>query len=359
MGVTSLPCLQHIGDVLPHLELSFARHRALWLGSNKALRHELIINRITQVFELSTCLAAVLGSLWGTQCSVHMGWSSHRVSCLGWVCTRVLETAPPELCTKGTRLQVSPVWILLLFAAGSCGEAEPESAAIGILAARQADAASRAERCPQSGCQHHAPTSSLGLSAAFSLPGEHTVYNCKWANIRSLNSKIRAGGLVIRFELKVLTAKGSCWFFGFFCVGGRWWEQGGSFSISLCCPYSLLPPFNSSNSLINMIKQSLAWGWWDVTLCSFGQRPQPSFGQAKLLLTGRGAPNLQSSLLGWPGQLLLENLQTDITQGSWEAAVVAGREVPLTPRHWGCAQRAGEALSQPKVNVATASGRGF
>lgn len=43
-----------------------------------------------------------------------------------------------------------------------------------------------------------------------------------------------------------------------------------------------------------------------------------------------GAPDLQSSLLGWPGELLSENLQTDITQGSWEGAVVAGREVPLT-----------------------------
>lgn len=53
-----------------------------------------------------------------------------------------------------------------------------------------------------------------------------------------------------------------------------------------------------------------------------------------------GAPDLQRSLLGWPGELLSENLQTDITQGSWEAAVVAGREVPLTPVlsqfwHWG------------------------
>lgn len=56
----------HIGDVLSHLELSFARHRALWLGSNKALRHGLIIKRITQVFELSMCLAAVLSSLLGT-----------------------------------------------------------------------------------------------------------------------------------------------------------------------------------------------------------------------------------------------------------------------------------------------------
>lgn len=63
VGVTSLPCLQRIGDVLSHLDLSFARRRALWLRSNKALRHELIINRITQVFELSTCLAAVLSSL--------------------------------------------------------------------------------------------------------------------------------------------------------------------------------------------------------------------------------------------------------------------------------------------------------
>lgn len=66
VGARSLPFLQHIGDVLSHLELSFARHRALWLGSNKALRHGLIIKRITQVFELSMCLAAVLSSLLGT-----------------------------------------------------------------------------------------------------------------------------------------------------------------------------------------------------------------------------------------------------------------------------------------------------
>lgn len=66
VGVTSLPFLEYIGDVLSHLQLSFARHRALWLRSNKALRHELIINRITQVFELSMCLAAVLSFLFGT-----------------------------------------------------------------------------------------------------------------------------------------------------------------------------------------------------------------------------------------------------------------------------------------------------
>lgn len=66
VGVTSLPFLQYIGDVLSHLELSFARHRALWLSSSKALRHGLIINGITQVFELSMCLAVVLSSLLGT-----------------------------------------------------------------------------------------------------------------------------------------------------------------------------------------------------------------------------------------------------------------------------------------------------
>lgn len=66
VGARSLPFLQHVGDVLSRLELSFARHRALWPGSNKALRHGLIIKRITQVFELSMCLAAVLSSLLGT-----------------------------------------------------------------------------------------------------------------------------------------------------------------------------------------------------------------------------------------------------------------------------------------------------
>jgi len=70
VGVTSLPFLQYLGDVLSYLELSFARQRVLWLGSNKALRHGLIINRITQVSELSTCLAAVLSSPLGTECSV-------------------------------------------------------------------------------------------------------------------------------------------------------------------------------------------------------------------------------------------------------------------------------------------------
>lgn len=191
------------------------------------------------------------------------GTEFSRVSCLGWACTRVLQTAPPELCTKRTLLQVLPVWILLLFASGSCGEAVPESdtaAATGV----PADAASWAEPCPQGGCQHHTPASSLGLSPAFSLPGEHRVCNCKWANIRSLNSKIWAGGLVIQFELNVLTAKRNCWCFGFFCVGGRCWGQEGSFNISLCC-FSLLfpspPPFNSSNSLINIIKKNLAWCW--------------------------------------------------------------------------------------------------
>lgn len=75
--------------------------RALWLRSNKALRHELIINRITQVFELSTCSAAVLGSQWGTQRSGHMGRSSRRVSCPGWVCRGCLRQPLQSRVQKG------------------------------------------------------------------------------------------------------------------------------------------------------------------------------------------------------------------------------------------------------------------
>lgn len=225
-----------------------------------------------------------------------MGRSSRRVSCLGWVCTRVLETAPPELCTKRdtaasvTSLNSSVVCIWVLWWGWALSQTRLQQGRQMLLLHEQ----SVALRVDVSTILQPPP---LSLSAAFSLPGEHRVYNCKWANIRSLNSKIWAGGLVIRFELNVLTAKGRCWSFGLFCMGGRWWGQGGSFSVSPCCLYySLLPPFNSSNSLISMIKQSLAGGWWDVTLCSFGQRPQPSLGQEKLPVTGRGAPDLPPGL---------------------------------------------------------------
>lgn len=162
LGVTSLPCLQLIGDVLSHLELSFARHRALWLRSNKALRHELIINRITQVFELSTCSAAVFSSRRGTRCSVRMGWSSRRVSCPGWECLRVSCAQKGHCCQCYQSeffccLRLGLVVRLCL------------SAAIGVPAARQADLLpSEWMSAPYS---NHLP----GLITSFLLPGEHAV----------------------------------------------------------------------------------------------------------------------------------------------------------------------------------------
>lgn len=151
LGVTSLPCLQLIGDVLSHLELCFARHRALWLRSNKALRHELIINRITQVFELNTCSAAVFISGRGTWCS----WDgAHAVSCLGWECLR-LSCAQKGHCCQCCQ---SEFFCCLHLVVRLC-----LSAAIGVPAARQADLLRG-----HSGCQHHTPTTSLALSPAFS-----------------------------------------------------------------------------------------------------------------------------------------------------------------------------------------------
>lgn len=171
VGVTSLPCLQHIGDVLSHLELGFARHRAPWLRSNKALRHELIINRITQVFELSTCSAALLGSPRDTVFGAHgteltpcvlPGLSVHEGA---W------DSPSRALYKKGHGCKCHQSEFFCCLHLGLVVRLSPES---DTAAARPADAAaSWAECCPQSGCQHHTPATSLELISSF-LPARRT-----------------------------------------------------------------------------------------------------------------------------------------------------------------------------------------
>lgn len=194
------------------------------------------------------------------------------------------------------------------------------------------------------------------------LPAQRSVYNYKWANIRSSNSKIQADGLVIQFEINILTAKESCWSFELFHVDGRGLGHEDNTHGSPLLSFSTVPYFHPSILLIlwstwlSRVSHRKVGGTWCPVFwtktktfpCSDKAAAHRKGSRNKICK----APSL--ALQYSYSQKTFKTLWHKVAERLWQ--LPEGRCCsPLSSA--GSGAGADKLLSQPKVHVVTASGR--